>query len=142
MRAAIRLVCSILAVLLLLDIRRCSLPSADPQLTVVFDYVVVNEPFLSALNHMESHIYDLVTGASHTQKNCTKQYCLQVSKAADDPYAQSNHSRLSTGGVNLGAGAAAQAAVLNAAALAGPDVIRCELCQVDTIDLLSYSIKP
>lgn len=55
---------------------------------------------------------------------------LQVSKAADDPYAQSTHSRSATGGVNLGPGAAAQAAVLNAAALAGPVVIRCELCQV------------
>lgn len=54
---------------------------------------------------------------------------LQVGTSADDPYAQATRVRSSTGGVKLGPGAAAQAAVLNAAALEGPAPIRCELCQ-------------
>lgn len=58
---------------------------------------------------------------------------IQVSKAADDPYAQSNLTKPSTGGISLGPGAAAQAAVLNAASLAGPVVIRCDLCQVSIV---------
>ena len=66
----------------------------------------------------------------------------QVSKAADDPYAQTNMSRPATAGVSLGPGAAAQAAVLNAAALAGPVVIRCELCQVRLICKSWTQFKP
>lgn len=57
----------------------------------------------------------------------------QVSKAIDDPYAQANLTRPATGGVSLGAGAAAQAAVLNAAALEGPSVLHCQLCQVSVL---------
>lgn len=56
---------------------------------------------------------------------------MQVSAAGDDPYAQSTRAR-SNGGVKLGPGAAAQAAVLNAAALQGPTPIRCDLCEVQS----------
>lgn len=64
---------------------------------------------------------------------CAHSITLQVSKSADDPYAQGSTNRPSTGTTSLGPGAAAQAAVLNAAALAGPVVIRCELCQVSSV---------
>ena len=55
----------------------------------------------------------------------------------DDPYTQANPIK-PVGGVSWRSDDAAQAAVLNAAALEGPAEIRCELCQV--LHLHSYSV--
>ena len=55
--------------------------------------------------------------------------CLQVSLSKDDPYAQNSNVKPEEDAMR--SGDAAQAAVMNAAALEGPAEIRCELCQVN-----------
>ena len=55
---------------------------------------------------------------------------MQANAEGVDPYDTKPSTAAATGGVELGPAAAAHAAVANAASLAGPAILRCELCNV------------
>lgn len=57
-------------------------------------------------------------------------YVAQVQADGMDVYEKRPLPGSGTGGINLGPASAAQAAVQRAAALEGPRMLRCDLCQV------------